>query len=95
MGQDMRLRCVHKTYKPSGLAHFRFSTFPVFGHRISCQETGSIVAPIEQISSGIMPKNHREIHTRFASGENYSQVIACGGDIVGASIAQRYLGTLG
>jgi hypothetical protein len=32
-------------YNPSGLAHFRFSIFPVFGHRISCHETGSIVAP--------------------------------------------------
>lgn len=32
---------------PSGLAHLRFSIFPVFGHRISCQDTGSIVAPRE------------------------------------------------
>ena len=36
---------LHYIYKPSGLAHFRFSIFPVFGHRISCHETGSIVAP--------------------------------------------------
>lgn len=28
-----------------GFAHFLFSIFPVFGQRISCQETGSRVAP--------------------------------------------------
>lgn len=33
-------------YNPSGLAHLRLSIFPVFGHRISCHETGSIVAPM-------------------------------------------------
>ena len=32
-------------YIPSGFAHFRFSILPVFGQRISCQDTGSIVAP--------------------------------------------------
>lgn len=32
----------------SGLAHFRFSIRPVLGHRISCQDTGSIVAPVHQ-----------------------------------------------
>lgn len=38
----------HNFYKPSGFAHLRFSSFPVLGHLISCQETGSIVAPILQ-----------------------------------------------
>jgi hypothetical protein len=33
------------TQTPSGFAHFRFSTLPVFGHRISCHDTGSIVPP--------------------------------------------------
>lgn len=32
-------------HRPSGFAHFLFSIFPVLGHRISCHETGSIVAP--------------------------------------------------
>jgi hypothetical protein len=30
-----------------GFAHLRFSILPVFGHRISCQDTGSSVAPAE------------------------------------------------
>lgn len=34
-------------YKFSGFAHLRFSILPVFGQRISCHETGSIVAPDE------------------------------------------------
>jgi len=32
-------------YNPSGFAHFRFSTLPVFEHRISCHEAGRIVYP--------------------------------------------------
>jgi hypothetical protein len=33
------------SHSNSGLAHLRFSIIPVFGQRISCQETGSMVAP--------------------------------------------------
>lgn len=36
-------------HKFSGFAHLRFSTRPVLGHRISCQDTGSIVAPTTSI----------------------------------------------
>lgn len=35
-----------KVYMSSGFAHFRFSVFPVLGQRISCHDTGSIVAPM-------------------------------------------------
>jgi hypothetical protein len=37
-------------YMPSGFAHLRRSIFPVFGHLISCQETGSIVEPEHKIN---------------------------------------------
>ena len=33
-------------YRCSGFAHLRFSILPVLGHRISCHDTGSIVAPV-------------------------------------------------
>lgn len=36
---------VYHHQRPSGFAHFRFSMCPVLGHRISCQDTGSIVEP--------------------------------------------------
>ena len=46
---------------PSGFAHFRFSTLPVFGHRISCHDTGSIVPPniiLAIHSFGYIPPRH-------------------------------------
>jgi len=33
-------------HSPSGFAHLRLSILPVFGHRISCHDTGSMVAPV-------------------------------------------------
>ena len=36
---------------PSGFAHFLFSTFPVFVHRISCHDTASIVPPAPVVVS--------------------------------------------
>lgn len=38
-----------ENYKPSGLAHFRFSMDPVFGHRISCHDMGIIIAPLFEV----------------------------------------------
>lgn len=44
-GDNRQIDDGYRLYSPSGLAHLRFSTRPVLGQRISCQDTGSIVAP--------------------------------------------------
>ena len=51
-----------RSYKPSGFAHFRFSILFVFGHRISCQERGCIVAPASLVAN-ITPKSLRAVVT--------------------------------
>jgi hypothetical protein len=47
-------------YRPSGFAHLRFSILPVLGHRISCQDTGSSVAPASLVAN-MTPKSFRAV----------------------------------
>lgn len=54
---------LHVYYSPSGFAHLRFSRFPVFGQRISCQDTGSRVAPASLVAK-ITPRSLRAVVTK-------------------------------
>lgn len=73
------------SYMPSGLAHLRRSIFPVLGHLISCQETGSIVAPGCKIN--LYTINEREAAVTSSTRREYdAQVISCCGDEVATCV---------
>lgn len=50
-------------YNASGFAHFLFSIFPVFVHRISCHDTGSIVPPSSLVAN-ITPRSFLAVVTK-------------------------------
>lgn len=75
-------------HSPSGFAHFLFSMRPVFGHRISCQDTGSIVAPRVRDKHTSSMCHIRKPRTCFARCKDYPQVVPARRDIVAACVAQ-------
>lgn len=77
----------YRAHRSSGLAHFRFSIRPVFGHRISCQETGSIVAPTNRHSRELeIAHTSGQMLTCFARCEDHTKVVPCGSHVIAASV---------
>jgi hypothetical protein len=65
----------------------RFSILPVFGHLISCHDTGSIDAP-KFVESVIILNTMVAELTSFTRRKNDTKVIPCSGDVVAASITK-------
>jgi hypothetical protein len=65
---------------------------PVFGQRISCQEIGTMTAPVPK--ANIMKSVKIDVYvmlTCLALRENYTKIISGSSDIVASCIPERYL----
>lgn len=75
-------------YRPSGFAHFRFSIAPVFGQRISCHDTGCMIAPVQRLARS--RRSSRGVLTSFASSKHDPQIVPRRRQIITPRVSQTH-----